>query len=200
VSQAQAASQTDQQTKALIKRASSRVARARGEEVRGDVREDRRAAGLREERPAATVWLNYGLRGSERARHEVRDQAYDAFLKLAPRRRERAAGAQDREAAQGPSKTTDALIDIETTPDGATLVSVSAPLDYGLVADLAEALAKRLGARGPPHRRRPRRARSMDESAVGVLAAPRATRACAAAGSRCAARTRACATRSSASA
>ena len=33
------------------------------------------------------------------------------------------------------------MIDIETTPDGATLVSVSEPLDYGLVADLAEALA-----------------------------------------------------------
>ena len=33
------------------------------------------------------------------------------------------------------------MIDIETTPDGATLVSVSEPLDYGLVADLAEVLA-----------------------------------------------------------
>ena len=28
------------------------------------------------------------------------------------------------------------MIDIETLPDGATLVSVSEPLDYGLVADL----------------------------------------------------------------
>jgi anti-anti-sigma factor len=61
------------------------------------------------------------------------------------------------------------MIDIETTPDGATLVSVSEPLDYGLVADLAEALASDsvreahhivvdLAAPG-----------SMDESAVGVL-------------------------------
>ena len=32
------------------------------------------------------------------------------------------------------------MIDIETTPDGATLVSVSEPLDYGLVADLFKAL------------------------------------------------------------
>lgn len=61
------------------------------------------------------------------------------------------------------------MIDIETTPDGAALVSVSEPLDYGLVADLAEALASdpvreshhvviELSAPG-----------SMDESAVGVL-------------------------------
>ena len=61
------------------------------------------------------------------------------------------------------------MIDIETTPDGATLVSVSEPLDYGLVADLAEALSSDsvreahhividLAAPG-----------SMDESAVGVL-------------------------------
>jgi anti-anti-sigma factor len=61
------------------------------------------------------------------------------------------------------------VIDIETTPDGATLVSVSEPLDYGLVADLAEALASAsvleahhvvvdLAAPG-----------SLDESAVGLL-------------------------------
>jgi anti-anti-sigma factor len=61
------------------------------------------------------------------------------------------------------------VIDIETTPEGATLVSVSEPLDYGLVADLAEALASdsvrashhivvELSAPG-----------SMDDSAVGVL-------------------------------
>ena len=61
------------------------------------------------------------------------------------------------------------MIDIETTPDGATLVSVSEPLDYGLVADLAEVLASdsvreshhivvELSAPG-----------SMDDSAVGVL-------------------------------
>jgi anti-anti-sigma factor len=61
------------------------------------------------------------------------------------------------------------VIDIETTPDGATVVSVSEPLDYGLVADLAEALTSdtvreshhivvELAAPG-----------SMDETAVGVL-------------------------------
>jgi anti-anti-sigma factor len=61
------------------------------------------------------------------------------------------------------------VIDIETTPDGAALVSVSEPLDYALVADLAEALASEsvreahhividLSAPG-----------SLDDSAVGVL-------------------------------
>ena len=61
------------------------------------------------------------------------------------------------------------MIDIETTPEGATLVSVNEPLDYGVVADLAEVLASdsvrashhvviELVAPG-----------SMDESAVGVL-------------------------------
>ena len=61
------------------------------------------------------------------------------------------------------------MIDIETTPGGATLVSVHEPLDYGVVADLAEVLASdsvrashhiviELSAPG-----------SMDESAVGVL-------------------------------
>ena len=61
------------------------------------------------------------------------------------------------------------MIDIETIPDGATLVSVSEPLDYSLVADLAEVLASdpvreahhiviELAAPG-----------SMDDSAVGVL-------------------------------
>jgi anti-anti-sigma factor len=61
------------------------------------------------------------------------------------------------------------VIDIETTPDGSTLVSVSEPLDYHLVADLAEVLASdavrdahhiviELSAPG-----------TMDESAVGVL-------------------------------
>ena len=61
------------------------------------------------------------------------------------------------------------MIDIETTPDGSTLVSVSEPLDYHLVADLAEVLASdavrdahhiviELSAPG-----------TMDESAVGVL-------------------------------
>jgi anti-anti-sigma factor len=61
------------------------------------------------------------------------------------------------------------VIDVETTPEGAAVVSVSEPLDYGLVADLAEALASdsvresnhivvELAAPG-----------SMDESAVGVL-------------------------------
>ena len=61
------------------------------------------------------------------------------------------------------------MIDIETTPEGAAVVSVSEPLDYGLVADLAEVLASDsvresnhivvdLAAPG-----------SMDESAVGVL-------------------------------
>jgi anti-anti-sigma factor len=61
------------------------------------------------------------------------------------------------------------VIDVETTPDGATLVSVGAPLDYHLVADLAEALQSdpvreahhiviELAAPG-----------SMDESAVGLL-------------------------------
>ena len=61
------------------------------------------------------------------------------------------------------------MIDIETTPGGATLVSVNEPLDYGVVADLAEVLASdsvreahhiviELSAPG-----------SMDESAVGVL-------------------------------
>ena len=61
------------------------------------------------------------------------------------------------------------MIDIETTPDGATLVSVSEPLDYGLVADLAEALTSDTVREShhivielsPPG--------SMDESAVGVL-------------------------------
>ena len=92
------------------------------------------------------------------------------------------------------------MIDIETTPDGATLVSVSEPLDYHLVADLAEALTSEsvreshhivieLAAPG-----------SMDESAVGVLV--RAARDTRLRGgrSRCAAPTTACATRSSASA
>jgi anti-anti-sigma factor len=61
------------------------------------------------------------------------------------------------------------VIDIETTPGGATLVSVNEPLDYGVVADLAEVLASdsvreshhivvELSAPG-----------SMDDSAVGVL-------------------------------
>ena len=61
------------------------------------------------------------------------------------------------------------MIDIETTPGGATLVSVNEPLDYGVVADLAEVLSSdsvrashhiviELSAPG-----------SMDESAVGVL-------------------------------
>jgi anti-anti-sigma factor len=61
------------------------------------------------------------------------------------------------------------MIDIESTPTGAVLVSVSEPLDYGLVADLAEALESEsvrdshhivieLSAPG-----------TMDESAVGVL-------------------------------
>jgi anti-anti-sigma factor len=61
------------------------------------------------------------------------------------------------------------VIDIETTPDGAALISVSEPLDYGRVADLAEVLASDpvreshhivvdLAAPG-----------SMDESAVGLL-------------------------------
>jgi anti-anti-sigma factor len=61
------------------------------------------------------------------------------------------------------------MIDIETTPDGATLVSVSEALDYQLVADLAEALASDtvresrhividLAAPG-----------SMDDGAVGLL-------------------------------
>ena len=61
------------------------------------------------------------------------------------------------------------MIDIETTPEGATVVSVSEPLDYHLVADLAEVLASdsvresnhiviELTSPG-----------TMDESAVGVL-------------------------------
>jgi len=61
------------------------------------------------------------------------------------------------------------MIDIETTPDGAALVNVSEPLDYALVADLADVLASdavreanhvviELAAPG-----------SMDESAVGVV-------------------------------
>ena len=61
------------------------------------------------------------------------------------------------------------MIDVETTPDGATVVSVSEPLDYHLVADLAEVLASDsvresnhivVELAGPG---------SMDESAVGVL-------------------------------
>ena len=61
------------------------------------------------------------------------------------------------------------MIDIETTPVGVTLVSVNEPLDFGVVADLAEVLASdsvrnshhiviELSAPG-----------TMDESAVGVL-------------------------------
>jgi anti-anti-sigma factor len=61
------------------------------------------------------------------------------------------------------------VIDIESTPAGAVLVSVSEPLDYGLVADLDEALTSdsvresrhiviELSAPG-----------SLDDSAVGVL-------------------------------
>jgi anti-anti-sigma factor len=61
------------------------------------------------------------------------------------------------------------VIDLETTPEGATVVSVSEPLDFHLVADLAEVLASdsvresnriviELAAPG-----------SMDESAIGVL-------------------------------
>jgi anti-anti-sigma factor len=61
------------------------------------------------------------------------------------------------------------VIDIETTPGGATLVSVNEPLDYGVVADLAEVLASDSVREShhvvielsPPG--------SMDETAVGVL-------------------------------
>jgi anti-anti-sigma factor len=61
------------------------------------------------------------------------------------------------------------VIDIETTPDGATLVSVSEPLDYGLVADLAEALmsdAVRESHHVVIELSAPGR---IDDSAVGVL-------------------------------
>jgi anti-anti-sigma factor len=61
------------------------------------------------------------------------------------------------------------VIDIETTPEGATLVSVNEPLDYGVVADLADVLASDAVREAhhivielfPPG--------SMDDSAVGVL-------------------------------
>ena len=61
------------------------------------------------------------------------------------------------------------MIDVETTPDGATLVSVSEPLDYHLVADLDEVLTSD-SVRDSNHivieLAEPG---SMDESAVGVL-------------------------------
>jgi len=61
------------------------------------------------------------------------------------------------------------MIDIETTPDGAALVSVNEPLDYSVVADLAEVLASDPVREShhivvdlyPPG--------NMDDSAVGVL-------------------------------
>jgi anti-anti-sigma regulatory factor len=61
------------------------------------------------------------------------------------------------------------VIDVETTPEGAVLVSVGEPLAYGLVADLAEALASEavttarhvlVGLAAPG---------TMDDAAVGAL-------------------------------
>jgi len=61
------------------------------------------------------------------------------------------------------------MIDIESTPTGAVLVSVSEPLDYGLVADLDEVLASE-SVRESPHIVIELSAPgSMDESAVGIL-------------------------------
>ena len=123
---------------------------------------------------AATIWLNYGSAAQSANDTKTAIKAYDAFLKLAPDDANAPQVKLDREAAQVDNRGLDAvdgnaMIDIETTPDGATLVSVSEPLDYGLVADLAEVLASdsvreahhiviELAAPG-----------SMDESAVGVL-------------------------------
>src|SRR6185436_13743193 len=144
------------------------------EEVQRHLQQDRRAAGLQVERPRRHDLAQLRIRGPERERHEVRDQGLQRLPQARARRHQRTAGALDREAAEVDNRGLDpvdgnAMIDIETTPDGATLVSVSEPLDYGLVADLAEVLASdsvreahhiviELAAPG-----------SMDESAVGVL-------------------------------
>ena len=126
---------------------------------------------------AASIWLNYASAAQSSARHEDRHQGLRGVPQARARGRQRPAGEVDRQGAQEGRGSelglhdcdADAVIDIETTPDGAALISVSEPLDYGLVADLAEVLASdsvreahhvvvELAAPG-----------SMDESAVGVL-------------------------------
>ena len=174
VTQAQAAADSEQQSKLLTAGEHDRQEGERlVEALDGHLRQDRRAARVRQERPRGDDLAQLRLGGAERERHEDRDQGLRGVPQARARRRQRAAGQDDPEAAQGGQDVglddDDAVIDIETTPDGATLVSVSEPLDYGVVADLAEVLTSdtvreshhiviELSAPG-----------SMDESAVGVL-------------------------------
>ncbi len=124
---------------------------------------------------AATVWLNYGSAAQAASDAPTGDQGLRGVPQDRAGRRQRAAGQDGPEAAQGIREggrrlgERDAVIDIETTPGGATLVSVNEPLDYGVVADLAEVLASDSVREShhivielsPPG--------SMDETAVGVL-------------------------------
>ena len=175
MTQAQAASESEQQSK-LLKEANTIGKRA-------DVWWERSTStyGKLVKLPAfatndlaATVWLNYGSAAQSASRRQDGDHGLRGVPQDRARRRQRAAGAHAREAAQGSGRVDEhehrvAVIDIETTPEGATLVSVSEPLDYGLVADLAEVLASDsvrdshhiVVELSPPG--------SMDESAVGVL-------------------------------
>jgi anti-anti-sigma factor len=61
------------------------------------------------------------------------------------------------------------VIDVETTPAGAALVSVNAPLDYALVADLADALASDAVRESSHVVVDLAGGGAMDDSAVGVL-------------------------------
>jgi anti-anti-sigma factor len=61
------------------------------------------------------------------------------------------------------------VIDVETTPDGAAVVSVSETLDYHLVADLAEVLVSESVRESNHIVIELAEPGSMDESAVGVL-------------------------------
>ena len=101
--------QTEQQTKLLDRGEQDRQEGEHLVEALDEhLRQDRRAAGVHEERPRRHDLAQLRLRRAERERHEDGDQGLRRLPQARARRRQRAAGQDDPEAAQGrpPSSTT----------------------------------------------------------------------------------------------